>query len=334
MQQRINGLRVIVFYSVLNLTGISSAVAMARRGVSDLNSEGLPNVQSGAALVVDLKTGQHLYERDIDSARPIASISKLVGALVITEECKLDPESLHEMTAMNRDAAKGGDRSKLTTGWSYRVKDLLHAALMRSDNRALPALGEACGLTPQRLAERMTERVRRLGLRQTFFREPNGLSAENVSTPREVLAFLRAVIQYPELNTILTTSEYTLTAHKGERQREIKIRNTDRLLSKNFATIIGGKTGYTDIARYCFTVAARMPDQRELGMVFLGAEGRHTRFADFTRVVRWLYPSEETKLLAERLAKRRLAKQIDQRRSAKIDPYNSVRESFVGPPAP
>lgn len=333
MQQRFNGLRAIVFSSVCNLLLLVPATAMSRRGVMDLNADGLPNVQSGAALVVDLKSGQHLYERDIDSVRPIASISKLVGALVITEECKLDPQSLHEMSPMNRDAAKGGDRSKLTTGWSYSVKDLLHAALMRSDNRALPALGEACGMTPQRFGERMTERVRRLGLKQTFFREPNGLSPENVSTPREVLAFLRTVIQYPDLSSILTTTEYSLTAHKAGRQREIRIRNTDRLLSKNFATILGGKTGYTDIARYCFTVAARMPDQRELGMVFLGAEGRHTRFADFGRIVRWLYPTEEAKILAAKLAKRRIAKQIDLRRRNR-DNLGEAIQNFVGPPAP
>lgn len=308
MTKPLKGLSGLLIPVLFALVPMPDSQALARRGISDLTADGLPNVQSVAALVVDLQSGSVLFERDADSLRPIASISKLVGALVFHEDCKVDPTQLHEMTTRNRDAAKGGDKSKLTTGWSYSVRDLLHAALMRSDNRALPALGEACGMDPQRFGEKMTERVRRLGLTRTFFREPNGLSPENVSTPREVLVFLREVVKYSELAAIMATQEHVITAHKGGKTREIKIKNTDRLLSKDLATIIGGKTGYTDLARYCFTVAARMKDKRELGMVFLGAEGRHTRFADFTRVVRWLYPSEEMRILAEKAAKRRLAK--------------------------
>lgn len=308
MTKPLKGLSGLLFPVLFALVPMPDSKALARRGISDLTTDGLPNVQSVAALVVDLQSGSVLYERDADSVRPIASISKLVGALVFHEDCKIDPAQLHEMTTRNRDAAKGGDKSKLTTGWSYSVRDLLHAALMRSDNRALPALGEACGMDPQRFGEKMTERVRKLGLTKTFFREPNGLSPENVSTAREVLVFLREVVKYPELAAIMATQEQVITAHKSGKTREIKIKNTDRLLSKDLATIIGGKTGYTDLARYCFTVAARMKDNRELGMVFLGAEGRHTRFADFTRVVRWLYPSEEMRMLAEKAAKRRLAK--------------------------
>lgn len=302
------GLSGILLFSVSALIPIPDSWALARRGVRDLTPDGLPNIQSVSALVVDMQTGTVLYERDADTLRPIASISKLVGALVIKEECKLDPQTLHQMTSKNREAAKGGDRSKLTTGWFYSLKDLMHAALMRSDNRALPALGEACGMTPGQFGEKMTERVRKLGLTKTFFREPNGLSAENVSTPREVLAFLREAVKYPELASILATQEYEVAAYKDGRRRGIKIRNTDRLLNKDLATIIGGKTGYTDLARYCFTVMARMKDNRELGMVFLGGEGKHTRFADFTRVVRWLYPTNEMRLLVEKAAKRRLAK--------------------------
>jgi D-alanyl-D-alanine carboxypeptidase len=308
MTKPLKGLSGLLFPVLFALVPMPDSKALARRGISDLTADGLPNIQSVAALVVDLQSGTVLYERDADSVRPIASISKVVGALVFHEECKVDPTQLHEMTTKNRDAAKGGDKSKLTTGWSYSVRDLLHAALMRSDNRALPALGEACGMDPQRFGEKMTERVRKLGLTRTFFREPNGLSPDNVSTAREVLVFLREVVKYPELATIMATQEHVITAHKSGKTREIKIKNTDRLLSKDLATIMGGKTGYTDLARYCFTVAARMKDNRELGMVFLGAEGRHTRFADFTRVVRWLYPTEEMRMLAEKAAKRRQAK--------------------------
>ena len=273
------------------MTGIlmSSLMAHAKdqSTATDNNVASHPNIKSAAALVVDLDSNSTLFERDADLVRPIASISKLFGALVFNEECKLDPEALHEMSPANRDAARGGDKSKLTTGWSYSHKDLL-AALMRSDNRALPALAEACGLDAASFAARMTEKARRLGLTKTTFKEPDGLSADNVSTAREVMVALREAIKIPSLTEIMSKQEYIITAHKVDRIREIKIKNTDRLISKNMAQIIAGKTGYTDIARYCLAVAAKTFEGRQLGMVFLGAEGKHTRFADFSRVLKWL----------------------------------------------
>lgn len=262
-----------------------------RRGDPEITKDGLPNIKSATALVVDLMNDQVLFEREADLVRPIASLSKMVSALIIQTECKLDPEGLHEMTESNRDAAKGGDKSKLTTGWSYSHKDLMHAALMRSDNRALPALGEACGLTPAALGEKMSILARKLGLTKTAFREPNGLSPDNVSTARELVTILKEVVKFPELTEVMLKQDYTLVAHKeGRPNRTIKIHNTDRLLSKNVAQILGAKTGYTDLARYCFAVAAKTDKGHQLGMIFLGGEGRFTRFADFTRVIKWLKP--------------------------------------------
>jgi D-alanyl-D-alanine endopeptidase (penicillin-binding protein 7) len=266
-------------------------------------SDGSPNIQSQSALVLDLKSGDIVFAKDADTLRPVASLSKLMGALVIHEECSLPENGMHEMTAANRDAARGGDKTKLTTGWSYSHSDLMHAALMRSDNRALPALGEACGMDTAKFAERMTERARRLGLLFTQFKEPNGLSPGNVSTAREMIVILKEALRVKALTDIMNTREHTITGHKDGRSRALRIRNTDRLLAKNLAEILGGKTGYTDLARYCLAVAARTKGGREIGMIFLGAEGRYTRFADFTRIVRWLEPTPEEKVAIERRQK-------------------------------
>lgn len=256
---------------------------------------GLPNIKSAAAFVVDLASGEVLFEREPDTVRPIASISKLMGALVIQKYCQLKDDDLHTMTVANREAAKGGDKSKLITGWSYSHEDLLKAALMKSDNRALPALGEACGMDIPTFAERMNAEARSLGLTRTAFTEPNGLSRENVSTPREIMVFLKAAIAVPKLAGIMNTRDAVITGQRdfnGKiKVRTVEIRNTDRLLSRDIATILGGKTGYTDLARYCLAIAARTDDNRELGMVFLGAEGKLTRFADFSRVIRWMLQS-------------------------------------------
>ncbi|MBF0440277.1 MAG: serine hydrolase [Oligoflexales bacterium] len=265
-----------------------SVAAKRSRATPAVTRDGKPNIKSAVALIADLNTGEILYEKDADVVRPIASISKMFAALAFLDECNLDPEELHEMTNANRDAAKGGDKTRLTTGWSFSHRDLLHAALMRSDNRAFPALAEACGFNPSAIAEKMTAKARKLGLVKTSFKEPNGLSPENVSTAREIMIALREAIKIPIITEIMTKSEYTMTAYKDDRSRQIKIKNSDRLLSKNIAQILGGKTGYTDLARYCFAVAARIPEGRDIGMVFLGAEGKHTRFADFTRVIKWI----------------------------------------------
>ncbi len=281
----------LLFISVAILS-VPAAAARSIGDVKDLSQLTQLKIKSTAALVIDLDTNTTLFERDADVVRPIASISKIFGALVIAEDCKLDADALHEMSPSNRDAAKGGDKTKLTTGWSYSHKDLLHAALMRSDNRALPALAESCGLDPASLAAKMTERARRMGLTKTFFKEPDGLSAENVSTAREVMVALKESMKNSVLTEIMAKPEYVIVAHKGDRTRDIKIKNTDRLLSKNIAQILAGKTGYTDIARYCLAVAAKTFEGRQLGMVFLGAEGKHTRFADFTRVIKWLTSNE------------------------------------------
>jgi D-alanyl-D-alanine endopeptidase (penicillin-binding protein 7) len=252
----------------------------------------LPKIKSAAAFVVDLNTGEVLFEREADIVRPIASISKVMGAIVIHKYCNLKPEDLHTMSVENRDAAKGGDKTRLTTGWAYSHHDLMKAALMRSDNRALPALGQACGMDTVKFGEKMTEEAKLLGLKNTSFKEPNGLNKENVSTPREIMVFLKEAIKIEEIREIMSTKESTIVGHRDNRTRSVEIRNTDRLLSKDLATILGGKTGYTDIARYCLAIAAETDGKRQLGMVFLGAEGKHTRFADFTRVINWLLPSK------------------------------------------
>lgn len=276
--------------------GLSTPVVAAKNSKNntpDVLKNGLPNIKSAAALIVDLGNDQVLYERDADQVRPIASISKMFGSLVVVEDCHLRPDELHEMTVQNREAAKGGDKTKLTTGWSYSHSDLLHAALMRSDNRALPALAEACGMTPAEMAEHMTAKAKKMGLTKTVFKEPTGLSADNVSTPRELMIALKYITKVPTLTEIMAKSEHFITALKDGRSRLIKIKSTDRLLNKGVAEILAGKTGYTDIARYCLAIAAKTVEGQNVGMVFLGAEGRYTRFADFTRVIRWLGPEHD-----------------------------------------
>ncbi|HVU49513.1 MAG TPA: serine hydrolase, partial [Polyangia bacterium] len=243
---------------------------------------GLPNVQALGALVID-ESGKEIFARSPDKERPIASISKLAATLTIADK-GLELDGLATIERTDIDVAKGGARSRLLDGMTLSNRDLLHAALMGSDNRAIPALGRSVKLSPAQLTTAMNARVRALGLKSTRFFEPTGLSPNNVSTPRETIKMLRAVMEHPMLGPITQRVEYD--AHpvgKGP----IHYVNTDHAASRGTIQVLAGKTGYNDVARYCLVVATRI-DGRLYFMSFLSNEGKLTRFGDVARVADWI----------------------------------------------
>jgi D-alanyl-D-alanine endopeptidase (penicillin-binding protein 7) len=242
-----------------------------------------PNVQSLGALVVDLDTGQELFARKPDQPRPIASISKLAAALVVMER-NIPLEELTTIKKVDAEVARGGAPSRLLEGMTLTNRDLLHAALLGSDNRAVSALGRAVGLPASPLAAAMTKKAQELGLRQTRFLEPTGLSPENVSTPREIITMLRAAMEHPVLGPILHRLEYD--AHPVARPA-IHYVNTHRPAARANTQVIAGKTGYNDYARYCLVLVTRVGG-RQVAMSFLGTEGKLTRFGDVARVADWI----------------------------------------------
>jgi D-alanyl-D-alanine endopeptidase (penicillin-binding protein 7) len=243
----------------------------------------LPNVLSLGALVVDLDSGREIFARKPDQPRAIASISKLAAMLAVVDH-NLDLEGLTTMKKVDSEVARGGAPSRLLEGMTLSNRDLLHAALLGSDNRAVSALGRAVGLNAAQLASAMNKKVATLGLRGTRFREPTGLSPENVSTPREILQLLRAAMSNPILGPIVRKPEYE--AHPVGRP-PIKYISTHRPAARASVQVQGGKTGYNDVARYCLVIAMRI-DGRSYGMSLLGTEGKLTRFGDVARVVDWL----------------------------------------------
>jgi len=243
---------------------------------------GQPNVQATSALVLD-EAGQVVYARNPDKERPIASISKLAAMLVVMDK-GLELEGLSTITKNDAEVAKGGAKSRLLEGMTLSNRDLLHAAMMGSDNRAVPALGRAVKLTPTQLTAAMNAKARQLGLKNTRFMEPTGLSFSNVSTARETIVMLKAVVAHPVLGPITQRGEYD--AHPVGKP-PIKYMNTDRQAGRGNVQLLGGKTGYNDIARYCLVVGTKI-DGRVFFMSFLGNEGKLTRFGDVARVADWV----------------------------------------------
>lgn len=274
-----------------------------RRSVPVYTKAGLPNIQATAAIVVDLERGTALYEKNPDAVRPIASISKLMAMMVVLDrklgpggERALDLDGKTVITESDARLTTRGARSRLLTGMALTNRDLLHAALMASDNRAVLALGRAVGLSPPALAAEMTAKARSLGLSKTEFHDPTGLDYRNVSTPREVVKMLTAALKEPLISQIARTAHFV--AHSlPPRRTAVEYTNTDQLLRTSRHRVLGGKTGYNDRAGYCLVVAARVPAgtgpkgerrEREVAMAFLGEEGELTRFADFGRAAQWL----------------------------------------------
>ncbi|HVZ72494.1 MAG TPA: serine hydrolase, partial [Polyangia bacterium] len=243
---------------------------------------GMPNVQALGALVID-DTGKEIFARNPDKERPIASISKLAATLAVADR-NIELDGLSTIEKGDLDVARGGARSRLLTGMTLSNRDLLHAALMGSDNRAIPALGRAVKLNPAQLTAAMNAKVHALGLKNTRFFEPTGLSPNNVSTPRETIKMLRAAMAQPLLASIMERVEYD--AHPVGKP-SLKYINTDHAAARGNISVLAGKTGYNDVARYCLVVATKI-DGRTYFMSFLSNEGKLTRFGDVARVADWL----------------------------------------------
>lgn len=210
--------------------------------------------------------------------RSIASLTKIMATLVVVESgLKLD--KITKMIPHDWVVAKGGSRTRLKRNKHYTNRDLLHAALMGSDNRAIPALGRAVGYNVHSLVRAMNRRAKRMGLKKTHFKEPTGISYSNKSTAREVLIMLRAASRNKVISSIMRKESYT--AIERETKRKIIYNNTNILTRKRSRKIIAGKTGFNKKAGYCLATAMIRGVAGKVGFVVLGSTGMLRRFSDY-----------------------------------------------------
>lgn len=242
-----------------------------------------PRLQSRAAIVVDAKTGEALLGKRADEVRPIASMTKLFVAMAVRAN-GLDLDGWTAITRADAREAAGGSRTRLPVGARFKNIDLLRAMLMVSDNRAPTALGRAAGLDEPRLVAAMNAVAKKLGLAHTHFTCPNGLHG-NVSTAREMTIALRAALADDVLRDIMGDDAHEVRDQTG--RIRIAYGTTDRPLAAGRYDVIGGKTGFTSAAGYCFVVAAQLAGH-EIVMAFMGGDGKWDRFRDFDRVAAWL----------------------------------------------
>jgi D-alanyl-D-alanine endopeptidase (penicillin-binding protein 7) len=243
-------------------------------------------VHSNIAAVVDAGTSQLLYEKNSTKVTPIASITKLMTAIV-TLDAKLPLAEVVAVSDEDVDDLKG-TRSFLPVGSRLTREDMLHIALMASENRAAACLSRYYPGGRPAFIEAMNRKARELGMDNTRFVSPNGLSAENVSTALDLVRLVKAACEFPLIRQFSTDTEYDVfVGNTGTRR--LQYVNTDRLVGRPDWGIELQKTGFINESGRCLVMAAQV-DGRNLIMVFLDAFGKLTPFADARRVRRQLAP--------------------------------------------
>ena len=238
-------------------------------------------LRSSVALVADAQTGQVIYEKNGGVVLPIASITKLMTAMVVLD-ARSDLKAALEVTEDDRDIERNS-RSRLPIGAKLTRLELLQLALMASENRAASALGRNHPGGDAVFVKEMNAKAAAIGLSDTHFVESTGLSSANVSTARDLAKMVQASARYPLIRELSTASE--LTVDVGT--RAATFRNTNRLVGAESWGVQLQKTGYISEAGRCMVMLARW-SERPIIMVFLDSAGRYSRLGDAQRVREWL----------------------------------------------
>jgi len=248
---------------------------------SRLNPKRL-KLRSKSALVLDLE-GNVLYGKDPDEARPIASITKLMTAMVILDS-PLPLQQKITITKEDRDLLRLTG-SRLKYGAVLTREQLLKLALMASENRAASALARTFPAGKKAFIHAMNQKAKALGMDNSHFSDPTGLDAGNVASARDLAKMVQAALQYPLIREATTTRSTSVRPYR--RRGPLKYSNTNRLL-KNKAWHIGlSKTGYINEAGRCLVMQAEISDQ-PLVIVLLNSFGKLTPFGDSNRIRKWL----------------------------------------------
>ena len=243
-----------------------------------------PKLKSSSVLIIDQSDSAVLYSRHSDIASPIASITKLMTALVVLEARQPLDEPLG-ITQAEVDLPKGGV-SRLAVGTVLTRGDLMHLALMSSENRAAHALGGNYPGGMTAMVSAMNAKAAALGMTSAHFVDPTGLSSENVASPEDLYKLVIAASRNAAIREYSTDASYTVRV----RRHLVEFHNTDNLVRNPTWNIIVQKTGYISEAGKCLVMEAVIQG-RNVVIVLLDSMGKYTRVADAKRVKSWMEAS-------------------------------------------
>ncbi len=240
-----------------------------------------PYLNLKAALLIDYSNGNVLYSKNCEKKRSVASLSKLVTAMVLLDH----NINLDSVVTISKQDARNSSKSRLRRGYQLTIFDLLHASLLSSDNRAARALARATSGSIKAFASEMNKKVKELGLRNTIFYEPSGLDKRNVSTAVEIAKILQYSYEYPLIQKITQKKNYYVKV-RNKKNKKLQMVNTNLIVHSKYK-VLAGKTGYIRAADYCLTTLVKNKKGEKLTLVILGGPGDKLRFREARRLIDW-----------------------------------------------
>jgi D-alanyl-D-alanine endopeptidase (penicillin-binding protein 7) len=254
--------------------------AMTPQYKTDTNGAVVPDVRAAAAIIFDPGTGQILYEENSQDKRSIASITKVMTALVYLE----DNPDLNQEVAIQRSDVFAASTTYLKSNDKISSGELLHLLLIPSDNGAARALARTSHGGTAAFVERMNEKAIELGLQNTSFADPSGLNANNVSSAFDLSHLITFAASDERIASIMRTPTYTVTTNR----RQIPIHSTNHILLAGDVEVMGAKTGFISKSGYCLASLLRLPQGNPIAVVVLGARSNNGRFWETRHLFTWL----------------------------------------------
>ena len=263
-----------LLFAFLLALAVASTPALAREARA-------PALKSQAALVVDQDSGEILFGKNADSKLPIASLTKLMTA-VVTLDAELDPAEPVTITKADVDRLRGS-HSRLQVGTTLTRDEMLHLALMASENRAASAIANSYPGGRDSCVLAMNLKAQLLGMTGTRFEDGTGLSGHNVSTAQDLAKLVQAAHAYPRIREFTTSTSYQVKVGR----RSMRFGNTNNLTRSSRWEIGLSKTGYIAEAGRCLVMQVTLTG-RSIIIVLLDSWGKYTRVGDATRIRQWL----------------------------------------------
>jgi D-alanyl-D-alanine endopeptidase (penicillin-binding protein 7) len=258
------------------------AEAKTPRYRTDADGNVVPDIRAAAAIIYDPASGKVLWEENSQDERSIASITKVMTAIVFLE----GTTDLDQEVKIVRSDTLRASTTYLRTNDRVKVSDLLHLLLLPSDNAAARALARISPLGSDAFIARMNQKADDLGLEHTAYTDPSGLLSDNISSAYDMARLIAFAAEDDRIGPIMRTSEYSFHTIQG---RPISVRSTNQILRAGDLEVRGGKTGFISRAGYCLATLLKLPQGGpSLAVVVLGANSNYGRFWETRHLLAWL----------------------------------------------
>ncbi|MBI2834450.1 MAG: D-alanyl-D-alanine carboxypeptidase [Acidobacteria bacterium] len=246
----------------------------------DDQGELVPDLRAAAGIIYNPVTGEVLWEENSQNKRSIASITKVMTAVVFLED---DPDLKQDVMVERRDVS-AASTTFLRANERVRAQDLLHLMLVASDNAAARALARISPWGSKGFVQRMNEKAIELGLVNTTFADPSGLDPANLSSAYDLSRLITYAAGDERIGPIMRTKEYAFATNR----RVVSVHSTNRLLDISGVDVRGGKTGFIHQAGYCLATMLKLPHGDQVAVVVLGARSNAGRFLETRHLFNWL----------------------------------------------